>query len=289
MSTNKAVWEPLTCNCKKARCDDCFKCSKCGCRHDGKTPVKKGARKAGQRGLGVKKKRQLEEEKQKRDVNQYRMGGLYESPMVPDNLVLHSSFPSTNPFVRVSEREVPVCTSVTDVLNAFNLANKNDSVRAHLPSVQSRLDVNTWKDIDDQATSFTRNIIRDIMLRVCVIFCGNSEEAGLALWESMDVLPKPDIPASEILTTIAGCYVKMPRGSIEKRVLRACATACSSRRSLQKMSADVDGFSISCDSFRAGSQDLESLKAGLQLHNKPRSICRYQPELIRYTVFTLGI
>lgn len=217
----------LLCSCKVGRCAKCQACKRCGCDHNGLSVNFKMQRKRGQHGGQT-----AAQKRPKRAANSYKDGDFFVSPLVAKKLPQTSKFttglPPPTPVKLFAALETP-----TDVLTVLGEQDKAVSWYSHAPAVAARGDKATWVSPLDSAKKLVMKTAAEAAKKICTVLCGGAEEAGSALWERVRLdgvdFWSDDGPTQRTLAqTVAECYVRAPKSSIEKRVLRA--SLCSLKR-----------------------------------------------------------
>lgn len=281
---------PITCKCKVSRCSVCSCCSRCGCDHDGKSIEHKLARKQGRARQACDDKSSVAPRK-KRATNTYRPGTFVESPYIPfkkkviqaeataRKLISAITDPTSTNSIGTPLLREGIFQRPADIMRAFGLGDKVDRLYAHIPNIQSRSIPSTWQNSDDPSIQRVFNSFQKLMLRICTVFCGMSEDAGHSFWngfvQSLQAKENPKL-TSEAVEELARSLALAKRGSIEKRVIRALLCGIYTFAQLEELVRVVPGFSMSRTSFVKGGSDFKQLAEGNSISIASRSLMRYQ-------------
>ncbi|GMF29003.1 unnamed protein product [Phytophthora lilii] len=211
----------------------------------------------------------------KKAANTYGSGSLAESPLTPSagTFTLSSSFTSSNPSVISSH-------SISSLLEFYALNDRAWYITHHLPRAELRASPDLWRNGGDgkdrYATNVVISVMEEILRRTCSILASDSlepSEASAALFQCFvdkNYVPSDDEQAQKQLTTVAECYMKAKKGSIEKKTLRATLTT-RSRRDIQKLQFEFP-YTMSLNAFSTGRTDLELLRSSLSLEKTKRTL-----------------
>lgn len=254
----------LQCKCKVGRCPQCFRCSRCGCGHDGNPPELTGKRKRG-RPPGPRKQARVSQptkDRPKRASTTYQPGDFVVEPEpVGDGSADMVDLTRKKPVV-------PRCLSLSAVLQAFGM------------------------EAYAETATVSRSLVVEIMQRVCAVLCENNAKAGAELVQSVLRSQLQDQEDESLLHTIAQCFAVATKGSVEKRVLRACLVQAK-RSKLQELSKKISRFSMANTSFSAGRQELEMLKKGVRFemgfHPRQRFNDAEVSRAVKHVVFGANI
>lgn len=286
----------IACKCKAARCPTCQRCSRCGCGHDGVAVAVKMTRKRGQR--TTTRVASASATGKKRAANKYQAGGLAESPYVPLKKAVQveavarklltklGEHPSSN----VSAEGQPsggAFQSPFDILKAFGLGSKVNSLRTHIPSIKTRSMAETWEDFDDPDIQCTFNIFGSVITKNATMFCGNSPEAATCFWQGFLQSREKSTELSrkhDVVMKLASCLVNSKRGSIEKRVARALLSSLISRSEIAFLTDQLPGCTFSRSIFTRARDAYEVLISGKQFVVLPRSVKRFDGSAVDYAI-----
>ena len=257
----------ITCACKRPRCNQCLRCSRCGCDHDGISVLEKISRKrGGQKGRRVSKN----------DSSSFAAGRSRREV---------ASFESYTGILENKEgcslSEFPKITSISDLESAFGW--KNGGIRKQLPPKHDRFRPAKYRVIEEEALRRITSILSRITERAAKLLYPGGHKILLGqLTQQLNLIPPNEGGIRHvreggmegILEDLLECTGVARKNSTEKRSLRAILCGNLARKELMEI-AEFTSFSVSPASFSQGLKDLVKLKSGESLSTETRSIKRY--------------
>jgi hypothetical protein len=147
------------------------------------------------------------------------------------------------------------------------------NVMSNLPPVQTRADAITWNSSHGAGFVSSMHVFDEMFRTIVATFCDKNEEAADAAmhaficWKhNADTFICSNTSDQQQQTiNDAKCYMALPKGSVEQRVVRAGLCHSTKRTSLQNLHQSIPNFTMSNHSFESGLHDFKLLVAGTLL------------------------
>lgn len=120
---------------------------------------------------------------------------------------------------------------------------------------------------------------------ICLALYQGDKPAGEALWKAVVFqCSGVERESIKVASTVAECYTRAQRGSVEKRVLRACLSSLRRNTELSSLTGEHPDFSMAANSYARGRTDLDALRCGELLTSNRRTIQLFEPQVIEELV-----
>ncbi|ETO69048.1 hypothetical protein F444_14268 [Phytophthora nicotianae P1976] len=283
---------PLTCACKRERCDKCHLCSRCGCEHDG-IPIAEKVK----RGRGRPKR--TEPKPKEKNTNGATVDRSDPSTRLDGRARRAATLSQT-----YEEEEDPEPDSIPkewtllphrEILRFFGDDEKAvNNFSNHCGSAVFRHNVDTWKTTEDPhyGKSVVFRMYEKILRLVAESVCGReaadaSVVAFLQKISSKTVFSSSSKEVSEVFQPLASVMMATKRNSIERRTARAMLCGIFKFSEMSRMENEVPGFHVGKSSYSRGKEDFKTLVKDGVLETEIRSVERIDQNLVAEVITSI--